>query len=120
MIDESARYSILLEYYGGLLTERQRSCAQLYHDENFSLAEIAEEFGISRQAVHDSLKKAQSQLNGYEEKLHLGERLLENEKIIGKIDEKIAELQQEHEDDPELFSGLQEIRDIINILGEQE
>lgn len=120
MIDQSARYSILLDYYGGLLTERQRTCAQLYHDENFSLSEIADEFGISRQAVHDALKNAQTQLNTYEEKLHLGRRLLAREKMIATIDEKLDQLRQDYGCDGRLAERLEEISQIIDTLEEED
>ena len=53
------KISLLYDFYGGLLTEKQRQVMELYHEENLSLAEIAEEFGISRQGVHDTLKKAE-------------------------------------------------------------
>lgn len=50
----------------------------LYHEENLSLSEIAEEFGISRQAVHDTLKKAEQALSEYEAKLGLMARLMKS------------------------------------------
>ena len=46
----------LLDIYGKLLTKRQRECLELYYDENLTLAEIAEHFNISRQAVHDAMR----------------------------------------------------------------
>ena len=51
-------FSILLDHYGSVLTERQRSILTEYYDEDLSLSEIAENFGISRQALHDALRKA--------------------------------------------------------------
>ena len=64
----------------------------LYHEENFSLSEIAEEFGVSRQAVHDTLKKAEQALGEYEAKLGLVARLLRSKKAVADIDEKIDRL----------------------------
>ena len=56
----------LLDCYGMLLTARQRECLDLYYNENLTLAEIAEYFHISRQAVHDAMRHGEEQLAGYE------------------------------------------------------
>ena len=53
----------LNETYGGLLTERQRSMVESYYDYDLSLAEIAQNEGVTRQAVHDAIVKAVDQLN---------------------------------------------------------
>ena len=61
----------LLEIYGGLLTERQRDYVRMHHGEDMSLGEIAREFGVSRQAVHDSVCHAEAAMERYEEALGL-------------------------------------------------
>ena len=66
-----AELSQLFDLYGGLLTEKKRQVMELYHEDNLSLAEIAEELNISRAAVHDSLKSAEKSLRDYESKLKL-------------------------------------------------
>ena len=66
MVDDIARASLLYDFYGALLTDRQRDVMALYHEENLSLSEIAQEYDISRQAVHDTLKKAEQALSEYE------------------------------------------------------
>ena len=58
-IDEITQASLLYDFYGQLLSKRQSEVMELYHEENLSLAEIAAEFGISRQGVHDALKNAE-------------------------------------------------------------
>ena len=63
--------SLLFDFYGDMLGESQSEIMTLYHEDNLSLAEIAEELGTSRQAVHYTLKKAESTLEKYEEKLGL-------------------------------------------------
>ncbi|MBT9176099.1 MAG: hypothetical protein DDT20_00401 [Firmicutes bacterium] len=68
---------LLLDFYGGLLTERQLLACRLYFAENLSLGEIASELGISRQAVHDTVRRAEAALLGYEEKLGLVARFVE-------------------------------------------
>ena len=63
--------SLLFDFYGALLNESQNEVMALYHEDNLSLSEIAEDLGMSRQAVHYTLKKAEKALNGYEDKLGL-------------------------------------------------
>ena len=60
--------TLLLDYYGELLTEKQKTCFDLYYNQDLSLGEIAEEAGISRQGVHDSLARAETALLAMEEK----------------------------------------------------
>lgn len=64
----------LLDFYGALLTERQFALVQQYAYENLSLAEIAEREGISRQGVRDGIVRAEQQLRGLEDALHLLDR----------------------------------------------
>lgn len=59
----------LLDVYGVLLTEKQRDLLDLYYNQDLSLAELAEEQGISRQAVHEAIKRGEAALAGFEEKL---------------------------------------------------
>ena len=82
-------YSMLYDFYGTLLTERQREVFDLYHEENFSLSEIADSLGVSRQAVHISLNKARRELEEYEEKLGLVVKHEKYEKVQSEIESKI-------------------------------
>ncbi len=91
-IESIAQNSLLYDFYGQLLSKRQQEVMALYHEENFSLSEIAEEFGISRQAVHDTLKKAELALNEYEKKLGLVERFMRSKEAVSDIDERIDSL----------------------------
>jgi len=59
----------LLDRYGALLTEHQRRCVELYYDQDYSLAEIAEQTGVSRQGIHASIARAEAALCAYEEAL---------------------------------------------------
>ncbi len=87
--DDVTRQSLLYDFYGELLTQRQKEVMELYNEENLSLAEIAEEFGISRQGVHDALHKAQKALEEYERKLGLVERFSATREAIGNISAEI-------------------------------
>lgn len=88
-IESIAENSLLYDFYGQLLSKRQQEVMALYHEENLSLSEIADEFGISRQAVHDTLKKAEMALIEYEQKLGLVEKLVNSRQAIAEIDRKI-------------------------------
>ena len=85
-IDDITQVSLLYDFYGQLLTNRQRDTMKLYYGENLSLAEIAEEFNISRQGVSDSLKNGVKALNEYESKLGLVNKLQSTNHAISKID----------------------------------
>ena len=63
---DSLKQGLLLDYYGELLTQKQRLYCDLYYNQDYSLAEIAEETGISRQGVHDSLLHAEAALSEFE------------------------------------------------------
>lgn len=74
MKEKDYKVSVLLDFYGETLTEKQREVVELYYNEDLSLAEIAEHAGISRQGVRDSIKRGEASLFEMEEKLHLAER----------------------------------------------
>lgn len=59
---------LLYDYYGNLLTPRQRECFEMRYDQDLSLGEIGEELGISRQGVHDNLSRTEALLRNMEEK----------------------------------------------------
>ncbi|MBQ0005678.1 MAG: MarR family transcriptional regulator [Clostridiales bacterium] len=71
--------SLLYDFYGELLSEARKDVMNLYHEDNLSLSEIADELGMTRQAVHYTLKKAEAALEQYEEKLGLLARYKENQ-----------------------------------------
>lgn len=86
-MEEAVKYSILLELYGGLLTEKQYELLDYYYNQDLGLSEIAENLGITRQAVRDNLKKGENNLTEYEEKIHLMNKLEKIDKL--DIDKKI-------------------------------
>ncbi len=83
-VEDIYEITVLLDFYGQLLTERQHEIMDLHFNSDLSLGEIAENFSISRQGVHDSIRKAKQALNGYEKRLGLAERFIEQEKNIEK------------------------------------
>ena len=116
-MDKIAEASLLFVFYGQLLTDKQRQVMELYHEENLSLSEIASEFEISRQAVHDTLKKAEQALNDYEEKLGLVEKFVDTEEVVSKIDNEIDEIIG-ITDDEKVIGRLEKIKKIILSLEE--
>lgn len=86
-MDKIYEQTMLFDFYGELLTEHQRAvyADALYND--MSLGEIAEERGISRQGVHDLIKRCDRILQEYESKLHLVERFSRARETVRKIQE---------------------------------
>ena len=83
MIEKKLEIGLLNDYYGGLLTEYQSRIVSMYYDEDLSLAEIADEVNVSRQAVRDVLVRSANKLNEYENKLGLVSKL---SKIVEEIE----------------------------------
>ena len=86
---------MLLDFYGELLTEKQLEILRLYYEEDFSLTEIAQQENITRQAVHDTVKRAVLTLKEYEEKLKLAERFRKSDKLFGEITGLIEKIKSE-------------------------
>lgn len=87
-VDKILEQALLFDFYGELLTARQREIYEKLVVEDLSLSEIAQEAGISRQGVHDLIRRCNQTLRGYEEKLHLVERFLavrEKAERIGRL-----------------------------------
>ena len=105
MFEKNLEIGFLLDFYGDVLSERKRTVLDYYYNDDLSLAEIAEEIGISRQGVRELIKKAGEELMFYEEKLGLAKRfqtleeqteelisLMEREGIAGKVRESAQKL----------------------------
>ncbi len=84
-MEKKLMQTYLYDFYGDLLNEHQRSVYEDFVLNDFSLSEIAEMKGISRQGVHDLIKRCDRTLKGYEEKLHLLERFLKMREQILRI-----------------------------------
>lgn len=92
---KSVTDGFLLDFYGNLLTDKTRNTLELYLDDDLSLAEIADSENITRQGVHDTVKRGLSQLREYENKLGLAEKFASQMAIINEaitlIDNEDAE-----------------------------
>ena len=104
---KNVEIGLLNDYYGGLLTEYQTRILSSYYDEDLSLKEIAEEEGVSRQAVQDVIKRSSDKLVEYEEKLGLVEKITN---IVNKIEQIIVSVDTEVAD--KLNDVLNEIKEI--------
>lgn len=83
--------SILLDFYGELLTKKQAEALELYYNQDLSLAEIAEETGVSRQGVRAFIKQGENHLAEFEEKLGMAKRFAEISRLVAEIEEGLPE-----------------------------
>ena len=90
-MSKNMEISFLLDFYGDMLTEKQRNMVDYYYNEDLSLAEIAENEGITRQGVRDSIKRAEAQLLEMEERLALADRFrrMQNDLLIVQENAKL-------------------------------
>ncbi len=117
---ERLKYLRLWDVYGPLLTETQRAFCELYYLCDLSLSEIAEEKGVTKQSVSDTLKKSRELLDRFEEKLHFAEddraySLAVSDRMT-KVVRALEALKEKH---PELSAEIGAIADIVSV-GEVE
>lgn len=89
-MEKFVEQTLLYDFYGELLTERQQQVYESVVLEDYSLSEVAEDLGISRQGVHDMIKRCNHTLEEYESRLHLVEKFLCIRKQVQKIKELAA------------------------------
>ena len=114
-VEDSIEISMLLEIYGSLLTEKQYNLLNDYYNNDLSLAEIAENEEITRQAVRDNLKKGERKLFDYEEKLSIMKKNIMQEEQIANILSEINNLT-ENSTDTEIASVLEDVKNKLNCL----
>lgn len=85
VMENRIEISLLMDFYGKLLTEKQRNILDQYYNMDYSLSEIAENQNTSRQAIHDLIKRCYKTLNDYEDKLSLLKSSIREEEIREKI-----------------------------------
>lgn len=110
-LEERVRLSMLYDFYGALLKENQRRMYEAYILEDYSITEIAEEMEITRQGVHDAVKRATKQLGEYEERLGLVQRFERQRGQVRQLQEclKEMEISQETQEGRRVFEILQDI-----------
>ena len=92
MEDATFGRTMLFDFYGELLTDKQREYFDLHYNEDLSLGEIAEQTGISRQGVWDIIRRAEAALMETEKKIGLVGRFLEQRKVISDMQDKLKSL----------------------------
>lgn len=113
-MDKIYEQTMLFDFYGELLTEHQR---RIYEDavyNDMSLGEIAEEQGISRQGVHDLIRRCDKLLQGYESRMHLVERFARAKRMIAEIEGLTLQ-----EGPDEMRKNLRAIRELSRELLEE-
>ena len=109
MFEKNLNIAYLLDFYGDVLPERKRTVMEYYYQDDLSLAEIAEEIGISRQGVRDLIKKAEEELYFYEEKLGLAERFRKTQTCA----EQLLKLLENTDADNRLKKVVQELAETV-------
>ncbi len=110
-IEKVARMALLVDFYGQLLTEKQRQAMELYYSEDLSLGEIAESLVISRQAVHDLVKRSGKILEEYELNLGLVQKHLSLKQGLEQISDILKKYRQAKQE-----VLLDQVENIIDVL----
>lgn len=105
--------ALLYDFYGELLTPHQKEIYEKFVLEDLSLSEIAQDAGISRQGVHDLIRRCQRALDGYEARLHLVERFLSIKEKVSQIDGILEEWERGEEDPKKIAGKIRKISDAI-------
>jgi len=111
-LEKLVRVGILFDFYGQLLSDRQFTAVELYYIYDLSLSEIGENLDISRQAVYDTLKRAETNLEEFESKLKLVSKATKNRGYIDLIYKNVEEILDMSEDDGIKLKSI-EIKNII-------
>lgn len=96
MKSQNLDISLLLDFYGEMLTFRQREMLELYYDDDLSLAEISEHAGITRQGVRDAVKRAEAQLFELEDKIGMVKRFGRVKELIAQVRSEAAAISEEN------------------------
>jgi len=91
LLEKTTRMNFLFDFYQELLTEKQRSYMELYYLDDHSLGEIAESYGVSRQAVYDNIRRTESMLEEYEDKLELFTKFQQRQQVLEQLTNAIKD-----------------------------
>lgn len=101
----------LFQIYSPLLTDKQREIVSLYYEEDYSLGEISEQYGVSRQSVHDTLKRSEKILKEYDEKLNLLSDFQKQNNLLEKALDVLNKVKKDEDN-----SELEELERILRRL----
>lgn len=111
---KNMKFPLLLDVYAVLLTERKREILDYYYNDDYSLSEIAELTGISRQGIRDSIKKSEEEINEYEARL----KIVEKQEEASKLCERALEIAQglTHDDACDISAQAREMLSLLEHL----
>lgn len=115
-MEKFVEQTLLYDFYGELLNEHQRGIYQDIVFDDLSLSEVADEYGISRQGVHDLIKRVNNTLNGYEEKLHLVSKFIETKEKVHEIEQLSDEFIKSNNGSLDNIRSIQLIAKIYSII----
>ena len=98
MKNQAYRMALLYDFYGDMLTDRQKEFYDLYYNEDLSLAEIAENYGITRQGVRDVIVRAEAVLTELEDKTGIVRRFLRMKEQFAQMEQAVAAISRRNED----------------------
>ena len=117
-MEKNMELSLLLDFYGELLSEKVRRATELYYNDDLSLSEVAEDMGITRQGVRDLIKRAEGNLYGYEQKLGLYKRFLEMQKGLGSLKDSLVKAKSLLDNNTDRSEIDKEISGMIDLVDE--
>ncbi|SEF66837.1 hypothetical protein SAMN05660865_00710 [Caloramator fervidus] len=106
-MDKLSFIAMLLDFYGNLLTEKQRTIMSYHYEEDMSLSEISELMNISRQAVHDIIKRSEKILLDYEKELGLVDKFLKQRQKLIEIKNML--IKKQYKDLDEIIKMIDEL-----------
>ena len=114
--------SYLLDFYGEVLTEKQRTVMEQYYNEDLSLAEIAENFGITRQGVRDAIKRGEATVRELEDKVGFAARYRAMGENLERLDQLARDIRfynaQQYDQSPEVARAAREMLELIKQMRE--
>lgn len=113
---DALEMALLYDYYGGMLTEKQRDCFDMRYNQDLSLGEIADALGVSRQAVNDNLTRTEAALRRMEGNIGCVKRHKKNRDAIQTILDAAAVL--DASSDPAVLAAAQRIRGAVHFFEE--
>ena len=113
---DALEMALLFDYYGGMLTDKQRDCFDMRYNQDLSLGEIAQTLGVSRQAVNDNLSRTEALLRRMEENIGCVKRDMVTRKALQEILEAAAVL--DTSSDPAVLAQARRIRSAAELLEE--
>ncbi len=117
MLDKVLKMGELFDFYGSLLTDKQRCCMEMYYIQDLSLAEIGAELDISRQAVHDMLRRSEQMLTEFEEKLQLATRYDKERRLLTEVYALLGDLPPDMLKQPMIVSAREKIKTVLEYSG---